>query len=264
MTSLPFFKYQVAGNDFIILDPTAVPLDIDKGQLSRALCTRHFSIGADQLLLVSIGDAGCVILEIWNPDGTPSPFCGNACLAVAHYCAAQLSGPNQLDLLISGKLFSVTAQHDQWSLKLPLPEDNYPLTQYSNGADYHHFIRNGTVHRIIVADGYDGIDFATKGEAWSLATDAPEQTNVMFVHSVKRHEFSLTPWERGGTGLSKACASGASSAAWVLYQAGLTQSRVTVLCPGGSLHVTVDNDSISVEGLPFHVCSGHVHYEASP
>src|SRR6186713_1764450 len=48
---LRFTKMQGAGNDFVLLDATRAPLDLDAAQLRR-LADRRFGVGADQILIV--------------------------------------------------------------------------------------------------------------------------------------------------------------------------------------------------------------------
>ena len=48
---LRFTKMQGAGNDFVVLDATRDPLDLDPEQV-RKLGDRRFGVGADQILVV--------------------------------------------------------------------------------------------------------------------------------------------------------------------------------------------------------------------
>ena len=47
-----FTKMQGAGNDFVVLDETAAPLNLTTDQY-RFLADRHFGVGADQIQLRS-------------------------------------------------------------------------------------------------------------------------------------------------------------------------------------------------------------------
>ena len=49
-----FYKIQVAGNDFIIINYIEKRLDFSFKLLSQFLCDRHFSIGADNLLIIDL------------------------------------------------------------------------------------------------------------------------------------------------------------------------------------------------------------------
>ena len=48
---LHFTKMHGLGNDFVVIDATATPVELSKDQL-RALADRHFGVGCDQILQV--------------------------------------------------------------------------------------------------------------------------------------------------------------------------------------------------------------------
>lgn len=50
---IDFFKYQGAGNDFVVLDNMGGSFDNLKPEHVASLCDRRFGIGADGLLLLS-------------------------------------------------------------------------------------------------------------------------------------------------------------------------------------------------------------------
>src|SRR5690606_12379939 len=82
MSGLRFEKYEGLGNDFVLVelhDETA----LGPGA-ARALCDRHYGIGADGVLLVlpaSKGAAGRML--VLNADGSRPEMCGNGLRCVA-------------------------------------------------------------------------------------------------------------------------------------------------------------------------------------
>ncbi|WP_440857003.1 diaminopimelate epimerase [Pseudomonas syringae] len=260
MIIIQFHKYHVSGNDFIIIEESVAPSHVCRSELAKFLCDRKFGVGGDQLILV-LGEQDCALnIEIWNPDGTLSPFCGNACLATASFWSGMRSRTIDLKLLVGGASYELTFSDDQWNVQLPNPVDEYALEGDKLVSYRQHFIRNGTVHRVVIVDSDAEIDFMAKGQSLSSLPDTPEQVNVMFVHSVSNDCFTLIPWERGGTGLSMACASGASAAAWVLYADGEIENEVVVNCPGGVIPVCINDKGIKVGGSPVLICSGQANY----
>ena len=73
---LPFYKYQGAGNDFIMLDYTSSLDDKLSVVAIQQLCDRKFGIGADGLIIIQRTEGYDFEMVYYNADGTQS-FCGN-------------------------------------------------------------------------------------------------------------------------------------------------------------------------------------------
>src|SRR5689334_23103485 len=81
---MPFLKMHGLGNDFVVLDARATPLDLPL-QRRRAIADRRLGVGCDQLIVLeqpTDGDAD-VFMRIFNPDGGEAGACGNATRCVA-------------------------------------------------------------------------------------------------------------------------------------------------------------------------------------
>src|SRR4051794_6551864 len=83
MSSLPFVKVQGLGNDFVVVDlrpgqpgATVQPSPTEPA-IARALCDRHFGIGADGVLAILPGDTGDARMRVINADGSEAEMCGN-------------------------------------------------------------------------------------------------------------------------------------------------------------------------------------------
>ena len=81
-----FTKMQGAGNDFVVLDETQARLGLTSSQY-RYLASRHFGVGADQILTVRPAPAEGVDFEyvIHNADGGEVEQCGNGARCFARY-----------------------------------------------------------------------------------------------------------------------------------------------------------------------------------
>ena len=77
MTTLKFYKYQGAGNDFIIIDNRNLPFKSHNVGLVSQLCNRKFGIGADGLMLLQDADTSDFEMLYYNADGKPGSMCGN-------------------------------------------------------------------------------------------------------------------------------------------------------------------------------------------
>ena len=70
-----FTKMSGAGNDFILIDNRDEVLQCDKPALARALCSRHFGIGGDGLLLVEASSRADFAMQYYNADGSYGGMC---------------------------------------------------------------------------------------------------------------------------------------------------------------------------------------------
>ncbi len=80
--TLPFRKMNGLGNDFVVIDARAKPLDISEAQ-ARAIADRQSGIGCDQLIVLENSSIADVRMRIWNAEGGEVPSCGNASRCIA-------------------------------------------------------------------------------------------------------------------------------------------------------------------------------------
>ncbi|WP_282045861.1 hypothetical protein [Roseibium album] len=262
---IAFTKAHVAGNDFVIVCRRDLLAEVGTADLAQAICANKTGIGGDQLLVLGRceDDVDRVTLAIWNPDGTRSPFCGNACIACAAFISEDHPDVSRLQVDIDDQSYFLqrldgSGPGNGWALQLPPPEEAYNLD--SRKSDF--FVRNGTVHRVVLGSLPQEPELVNTALELSHEILAEEQTNVMFVSDIKGDRFAMRSWERGGTGLSLACASGAAAAAWVLHATGRVGPRSSAHCAGGVLHIHIDNQGIQIGGHAAITFTGKFFFDA--
>src|SRR4051812_15353542 len=86
MSSVRFFKYEGAGNDFIFIDVRAKNAlkkvlsaagVSSSSQLAKKLCTRNEAVGADGLVLIQRSIECDFGWDFYNSDGSHAEMCGN-------------------------------------------------------------------------------------------------------------------------------------------------------------------------------------------
>ena len=75
---MKFEKWQALGNDYLILEETELPWELNEERIEW-LCDPHFGIGADGILLLARSDDPEFVAElrIFNPDGSEAELSGN-------------------------------------------------------------------------------------------------------------------------------------------------------------------------------------------
>src|SRR5438552_3875220 len=92
------FKYQAVGNDFVVLDRRQTGTDLDEKQ-ARALCDRHFGVGADGVLVLLPSKSAAAKMVVHNADGSVPEMCGNGIRCVAHHLVKDDAGkPGSLSI----------------------------------------------------------------------------------------------------------------------------------------------------------------------
>lgn len=75
--SVRFYKYQGAGNDFVIIDNRDGSFEASDVEKIAHLCNRRFGIGADGLMLLEEAEGYDFRMVYFNADGEEGSMCGN-------------------------------------------------------------------------------------------------------------------------------------------------------------------------------------------
>src|SRR6187549_3684138 len=85
MTTIPFYKYQATGNDFVLIDNRSGSYSFSKDQIVK-ICDRKFGVGADGVMLIEKHPTLDFNLVYYNSDGSQS-LCGNGSRAAVHFAS---------------------------------------------------------------------------------------------------------------------------------------------------------------------------------
>ena len=81
---IKFTKMHGIGNDYIYVNCMEKELD-DPNGISVAMSPRHFSVGADGLVMICHSDIADAKMRMFNADGSEGMMCGNAIRCVGKY-----------------------------------------------------------------------------------------------------------------------------------------------------------------------------------
>jgi diaminopimelate epimerase len=264
-----FAKGHGTGNDFVV-----VP-DIDGGlnltpELVRALCDRHFGIGADGVLRVVRSVAAGVdqpaewFMDYRNADGSQAEMCGNGIRVFARYLIDEglAEGP-ELAVATRAGLRTVRADADgQFTVDMgPLEVLGEGAVQAGGQLLAGVAISVGNPHLACVVDQpLEAIDL---GSPRVLGHAGRGSVNVEVVRVVGAREIAMRVHERG-SGLTLSCGTGAVAAAvaaaWSAGErpAGWLAEPWTVHVPGGTLTVTLTATASLLAGPAEIVARGSV------
>jgi diaminopimelate epimerase len=198
-TSIPFFKAQGSGNDFVILDNRNLRVpEQDMADWARKLCRRAFGIGADGLILLDNAPDGADADYIWhfyNADGSRAEMCGNG-----SRCATRLAvelGMAEAEHVLGTDAGTVRAQvfADEDEVRVQLtPIEGLALDLGLTGPEGKpvHFANTGVPHAVVVVDDLQGVDIAKAGSELRYHDHfAPAGTNANFIQVVDRTHLQL-------------------------------------------------------------------------
>ncbi len=255
-----FFKYEGTGNDFIIIDGRESRLD-DPLVVSKAVCDRHFSIGADDLLYLEKSDIADVKMRICEPDGSESSMCGNGIRCIASYLnetevtIETLGGVKRVSK--NGSAFTVNMDKMQVIggfispvSKEIIEERVYPLGKF--------FIASpGEPHAVTFVNDVEIINI---NEALKVAQDFnnfPKGINVDFVE-LGESFIKVRAFERGIWGETLACGTGAVASSFLARRIFGFNDTVSVIMKGGTLSVDFQGDKAFLTGPAKFVFEGKV------
>jgi diaminopimelate epimerase len=210
---MKFYKYQGAGNDFIMVDQRAQQAlaRADRAQIKH-LCDRRFGIGADGLILLENRPGYDFEMVYFNADGGESTLCGNGGRCIAAFAKhLGIVGDRCRFMAIDGEHEAVSqtraADRIEW-VELKMGDVN--KIEQKNGA----FVLNtGSPHYVRFVEALDAFDLVAEGRAVRYsATFAPGGINANFAEA-KPGFVELRTYERGVEDETLACGTGATAVA---------------------------------------------------
>ncbi len=242
MKHIPFWKYQGAGNDFIMLDQREqIYLARHDQATIEQLCDRRFGIGADGLILLQHADDTTLDFEMiyFNADGCESSMCGNGgrCIVAFATFVKAISAPKTTFLAIDGI-------HDA----LILPENNIvslkmtDVTHIESGKDFY-LLNTGSPHFVVFVEDLRDIDvYETGREIRYSERFRKAGVNVNFVQVLAENHLQVATYERGVEAETYACGTGATAAAIAYFAKSGKSKSVQITTKGGTLAVRFESE----------------------
>jgi diaminopimelate epimerase len=251
MTSKPILKITKmsgSGNDFILVDNRNRTIPDDRMiSLTRALCRRRVSIGADGMIFIEPSERHDFQWRFFNADGSEAEMCGNGGRCTARFAFLQgMAGPEMTFETQAGPI-NAWVEGSKVKLQLTRPKDlkvNQSLDLEGKPWPFD-FINTGVPHALIWVEDIEKADLVGLGPRIRYHDQFnPAGTNVNFVQIKDRGMLLVRTYERGVEGETLACGTGSVAAAAVAFFKNKIQSPVRVKTRGGEVL------TVYVEGLP--------------
>jgi diaminopimelate epimerase len=240
-----FYKYQGAGNDFLIADNRDAAISEKDGVLScrdsqgnfmeiriSDICDRRYGVGADGLMLLESSEHYDFHMVYFNSDGSGGMMCGNggrcivafaADMGIDHFDFDAADGFHSAEILRSEgkektvrlKMKDVREYKRYDSLTGPdVPSDGY-------------FLDTGTRHFVRFVNDIDAYDIVTEGRniRFNAVELLPVGANVNYVEPYE-NGIKVRTYEKGVEDETFACGTGITASAIAAYLSAVAPSEV--------------------------------------
>ena len=232
------YKYQGAGNDFLIADnrdghisERDGVLDVcnPDGSVSRRvisdLCDRKYGIGADGLMLLDSSDEYSFGMRYFNSDGSGGMMCGNGGRCIAAF-AADMGLNSFVFIAPDGKHVAEVGESERGLriVRLQMIDADMPvfhehLENVSVPSDGW-FVNTGTNHFVRIVDDVDSYDIVREGREIRYSKEfAPVGTNVNFIE-LTGTGIKVRTYEKGVEDETNACGTGVVASALSAFVSG--------------------------------------------
>ncbi|MFT4061474.1 MAG: diaminopimelate epimerase [Edaphocola sp.] len=230
---LHFFKYQGAGNDFVILDDRKNRTTLSAGRIAH-LCNRRFGIGADGLMLLQSTPGADFKMVYFNSDGNESTLCGNGARCIAAFAYHQgIVGRSMEFMAIDGLHKAIVLDDGTVALHM----QNVAEILFEDEAT---ILNTGSPHYVQWVNDVSHIDVYGNGRKIRYSGRFGDKgINVNFVSNMD-DGIAIRTYERGVEDETLACGTGVTAAAIASVGKQTGMFEVPVKAQGGHLQVTFE------------------------
>jgi diaminopimelate epimerase len=242
---LAFSKMAGGGNDFVVIDNRAGRIG-DPTELTRRICTRRLSVGADGLILVEPSARATFGMRYYNSDGSRADFCANGTRCAARFAFMNVIASKRMTIETdAGVVGAEVSDGGAVTLSLPSPHSfraDRPVT-VGDQVIYGSSLMVGVPHYVVFlrrdlwAQNIEAVGRAIR----THRELAPEGANVNFVVIKDWHSIEVRTYERGVEGETLSCGSGVVASVTASALFGKVKSPVAVLTRSGiTLEVSLE------------------------
>ena len=251
-------KYHGLGNDYLVFDPNRNKLRLSPANV-RLLCDRNFGVGADGVVEGPLLEGERISVRIWNSDGSMTENSGNGVRIFAKYLKdGGYVQKKNFTIYTQGGEASIHYLNEEgtrlkvsmgkvsfWSDEVPVEGPRREIvneTMVFGRIPYPVTCLNiGNPHCVILMDEISKELVCRIGGYSENARQFPAKINTQIMKVLDRTHIQTEVYERGA-GYTLASGTGCCAAAAAAYRLGLTDPKVIVQMPGGTLEVEIEED----------------------
>lgn len=226
---MKFYKYQGAGNDFLIADNRDGSICLTTEQIA-SLCDRRYGVGADGLMLLENSECHDFRMVYYNSDGSGGMMCGNGGRCIVAFAADR--GLKHFDFEAADGFHTAQILADGGRVKtVRLKMKDVSAIEYhdsltgvsvpSRGC----YMNTGTRHYVRIVDRLDVCDVVGEGRdiRYNALELQPEGANVNYV-AVSAGMLNVRTYEKGVEDETFACGTGIVASCIAAFKAGIRPS----------------------------------------
>jgi diaminopimelate epimerase len=249
-----FYKYQGAGNDFLVADNRNGVLHLSAEQIA-ALCDRRYGVGADGLMLLEKSPSYDFRMVYYNSDGSGGMMCGNggrcmvafaADMGITHFDFEAADGFHTAQILDSEDRVKTV----RLKMKDVDAIQGYAVLTGVDAPSSGYFLDTGTRHYVRFVTGLDSYDIVSEGR--EIRYDArelqPVGANVNYVEPVDG-VIKVRTYEKGVEDETYACGTGIVASCVAAFVSGHAPS-MTMEDGRVKYDVKAKKDVLSVDFMP--------------
>lgn len=254
MKQMKFYKYQGAGNDFLIADNRDGSVQLSTEQIA-ALCDRRYGVGADGFMLLEVSSEYDFRMVYYNSDGSGGMMCGNGGRCMVAFAADRGITHFNFDAADGFHTAEILSQEgSRKTVRLKMKDvhgyEYYDsLTGVSTGSEGY-FLDTGTRHYVRFVSGLEAYDIVNEGRdvRYNAIELQPIGANVNYVEPYDGG-VKVRTYEKGVEDETFACGTGIVASCIASYVNGLNPSEKY---PDGRVRydVKAKRDSLSVDFIP--------------
>lgn len=233
---MKFYKYQGAGNDFLIADNRdghlkeidGVLYGEDWSKSIAEICDRRYGVGADGVMLLDNSEKYDFRMAYYNSDGSGGMMCGNGGRCIVAFAADR--GIGHFDFEAADgfhKANIIKDDHGVKTVQLKMRDvtgmAHYEKLSGVNVPSSGYFLDTGTRHYVRFVEGLDSYDIVSEGRTIRFKSHElePLGANVNFVEPAEEGAIRVRTYEKGVEDETYACGTGIVASAMASYAHGV-------------------------------------------